>query len=270
MNGLSYKSRIFIRLVPGCLIVLFLSACTFGVPMGGQKADKTGSGSLKKSKYGNPSSYIVMGKRYYVMDSAEGFTQKGVASWYGPNFHGKRTSSGETYDMHAMTAAHKTLPIPVYVKVKNVTNGKTAIVLVNDRGPFAHDRIIDLSFAAAKKLDVVGPGTAKVEIVALNSSRKVSRSTVKATPLKTSAQEQANMYIQLGSFSSEDNARKLSRELTVKKETAVVIKPVKTGKGNFFRVQIGPLLDLSEANSIQNRLKRKGYKNARIVIEDGP
>ncbi len=268
MNWLYNIKFHLIRLVTGCFILLFLSACTLGVPIGGQKTDKTKSGSLKKSKYGNPSSYIVMGKRYYVMDSAKGFTQKGVASWYGPKFHGKRTSSGETYNMHAMTAAHKTLPIPVYVKVKNVTNGKTAIVLVNDRGPFAHDRIIDLSYAAAKKLGVVGPGTAKVEIVALDSSKKVSRSAVKAIPLKTSTQEQANMYVQLGSFSSEGNALRLSKELKVKKETAVVIKPVKTGQGDFFRVQIGPLLDLSEANSIQNRLKRKGYKNARIVIED--
>jgi len=268
MNWLSYKNSTSIRLVSGCFIVLFLSACTFGVPFGGQKADKSGSGSLTKSKYGNPSSYIVMGKRYYVMDSAKGFTQKGVASWYGPNFHGKRTSSGEIYNMHAMTAAHKTLPIPVYVKVKNVTNGKTAIVLVNDRGPFAHGRVIDLSYAAAKKLGVVGPGTAKVEIFALDSSKKVSRAAVSATPLKTTVQQQSNMYIQLGSFSSEDNALRLFRELKVKKETAVVIKSATTGQGDFFRVQVGPLLDLGEASSIQNRLKRKGYKNARIVIND--
>lgn len=253
------------RLLFGCLILLVLSACTFGVPIGGHKAD---SEPLKKSKYGNPSSYIVMGKRYYVMDSAKGFKQRGVASWYGPNFHGKRTSSGDIYNMHAMTAAHKTLPIPVYVKVKNLSNGKTAVVLVNDRGPFAHNRIIDLSFAAAKKLGVVGPGTANVEIVALNSSGNISRAPTRAIPFKPENKQPANMFIQLGSFGSKDNALKLSNELKTKKETAIVIKQVKTGKSAFFRVQIGPLLDLSEANSIQKRLNRKGYKNARIVIED--
>ncbi len=268
MNWVHYYKTSLLRLTSGALVLLFLSACTFGVPMGGQKSGKDESSPLKKSKYGNPSSYIVMGNRYYVMDSSKGFTQKGVASWYGPNFHGKRTSSGETYNMHAMTAAHKTLPIPVYVKVKNLTNGKTAVVLVNDRGPFAHDRIIDLSYAAAKKLGVVGPGTAKVEIVALDSAKNVSRAPVRVIPLKTAVQDPANMFVQLGSFSSEENAVKLSNELKMKKESAVLIKLVKTGGGAFFRVQIGPLLDLDEASSIQKRLKRKGYKNARIVIED--
>jgi len=247
-----------------CLILLVLSACTFGVPVGGQKAD---SKPLKKSKYGNPSSYIVLGKRYYVMESANGFKQRGIASWYGPDFHGKRTSSGETYNMHAMTTAHKTLPIPVYVRVKNLANGKSIVVLVNDRGPFAHDRIIDLSYAAAKKLEVVGPGTAKVEIVALDASKNVTKSSPRAIPLRDE-KHQSKMFIQLGAFSSKDNALKLSTELKTSREKAIVIKQAKTAKGDLFRVQIGPLLDLAEANSIQKRLKKKGYQNARIVIED--
>ncbi len=259
---------VHIRLLIGSILFLFLSACTFGVPVGGQKADSAGAVPLKKSKYGNPSSYIVMGKRYYVMDSAAGFTQRGLASWYGSKFHGKRTSSGEIYNMHAMTAAHKTLPIPVYVKVKNLSNGKTAVVLVNDRGPFVDDRIIDLSFAAATKLGVVGPGTAKVEIVTLNASGKSTRTTTRAIPLKSDQQRSARLFIQMGSFSSKDNALKLSNELKSKKESAIIINQVKTAQGIFFRVQVGPLLDLSEANSIQKRLKRKGYKNTRIIIED--
>ena len=259
------------RLLTGSiLLLLLLSACTFGVPMGGQQgySQKVEPGSLKKSKYGNPSSYIVMGKRYYVMGSAQGFKQRGIASWYGSKFHGKRTSSGEVYNMHAMTAAHKTLPIPVYVKVKNLDNGKTTTVLVNDRGPFVDGRIIDLSFAAAKKLGVDGPGTARVEIVTLGSSKKVSKAPVRAIPLNTVQHQPGNMFIQLGSFSSKNNALKLTNELKAKKEKALVIKQVKIGKDAFFRVQIGPLLDLSEADSIQKRLNRKGYKRARIVIED--
>lgn len=258
------------KLFVGSFLLLALSACTFGVPVGGKNgySQKVDPGSLQKSKYGNPSSYIVMGKRYYVMDSARGFKQKGIASWYGTKFHGRRTSSGEIYNMHAMTAAHKTLPIPVYVKVKNLDNGKTATVLVNDRGPFVDGRIIDLSFAAAKKLGVDGPGTARVEIVALNAARKVSKAPVRVIPLKKAENQAGSMFIQLGSFSSKKNAIKLTNELKAKKESAVVIKQVKVGKDAFFRVQIGPLLDLSEADSIQRRLNRKGYRRARIVIED--
>ena len=256
------------RILFACLLSLALSACTFGVPIGGSKVDSSGTSPLKKSKYGNPSSYIVRGKRYYVMNSSQGFKQRGLASWYGSKFHGRRTSSGETYDMHAMTAAHKTLPIPVYVRVKNLTNGKTAVVLVNDRGPFVDDRIIDLSFAAAKKLGVVGPGTAKVEIVALDSSKKVSKAPARAIPLKAVSHQAGNMFIQLGSFNSKDNALKLFNELKAKKESAIIIKQVKVSKGSFYRVQIGPLMDLGEAKSIQKRLNRKGYKRARIVIED--
>ena len=153
------------RVIIASCVILILSACSFGVPIGGHQQDSWHS--TAKSKYGNPSSYVVMGQRYYVMDSARGFTQRGIASWYGEPFHGRRTSSGETYNMHAMTAAHKTLPLPVHVRVRNLSNGKSIVVKVNDRGPFLHNRIIDLSYAAAKKLDMVGAGTAEVEIVAL-------------------------------------------------------------------------------------------------------
>jgi rare lipoprotein A (peptidoglycan hydrolase) len=116
------------------------------------------------SKYGNPASYEVLGQRYEVMKDNRGYRETGIASWYGPGFHGKRASAGEEYDMYAMTAAHKTLRIPCYVEVTNLQNGKRAVVRVNDRGPFHDNRIIDLSFAAAQKLGVVGTGTALVEV----------------------------------------------------------------------------------------------------------
>jgi rare lipoprotein A len=246
-------------------VLLSVVGCNFGVPLG-QRASEP-AGSMEKSKYGNPKSYVVLGKRYYVMDSAAGFRQRGVASWYGPDFHGKSTSSGESYNMHAMTAAHKTLPIPVMVRVKNLDNGKTAVVKVNDRGPFAHGRIIDLSFAAAKKLGVVGPGTANVEITALDASGQASSApAVRATPLAQSDADDSELFIQLGSFGDKANARKLRDELAAKNEKPIVIRTVETDKGAFFRVQLGPLLDVAEATSIQLRLKRKGYNNARIVI----
>ena len=116
------------------------------------------------SKLGNPPSYAVLGKRYHVMKQREGFTERGIASWYGKKFHGRKTSNGEIYNMYAMTAAHKTLPLPAYVNVRNLQNGREIVVRVNDRGPFHAGRIIDLSYAAAKKLDIIRKGTGRVEI----------------------------------------------------------------------------------------------------------
>lgn len=120
-----------------------------------------------KSRGGNMPSYKVRGKTYYVMPSADGFTQTGIASWYGNKFHGHLTSNGEIYDMYAMSAAHKNLPIPTYAKVTNLANNKSVIVRVNDRGPFHESRVIDLSFSAAYKLDMLKTGTAKVKIEAI-------------------------------------------------------------------------------------------------------
>ena len=120
------------------------------------------------SKYGNPPSYVVFGKRYHTLKTANGFNERGIASWYGKKFHGRKTSSGEVYDMYKMTAAHKHLPLPTFVKVKNLENGKIITVRVNDRGPFHDNRIIDLSYAAATKLGILGKGTAAVEIWAVD------------------------------------------------------------------------------------------------------
>ncbi|MFZ9708522.1 MAG: septal ring lytic transglycosylase RlpA family protein [Steroidobacteraceae bacterium] len=132
-----------------------------------------------RGKYGNPESYVVFGKRYRVMKSGRGHVERGVASWYGPGFHSERTSSGEPYDMYAMTAAHKTLPIPSYVRVTHLENGRSIVVRVNDRGPFVGDRIIDLSYTAARKLDMVGSGTAPVEIRVLEPGERTNSSSVR-------------------------------------------------------------------------------------------
>src|SRR5262249_50632770 len=117
-----------------------------------------------RSKRGNPPFYTVLGKRYTVLDNAEGFVERGVASWYGPTFHGVSTSIGEQYDMYAMSAAHKTLPLPAYARVTNLRNGKSCVVRINDRGPFVANRIIDLSYTAAAKLDMLKEGTTLVEV----------------------------------------------------------------------------------------------------------
>jgi rare lipoprotein A len=121
-----------------------------------------------RSRYGNPPSYVVFGQRYHVLASSQGHVERGTASWYGPGFHSARTSSGEPYDMYAMTAAHKTLPIPAYARVTNLRNGRSVVVRINDRGPFVGDRIIDLSYTAAWKLDMLRTGTAPVEVRVLS------------------------------------------------------------------------------------------------------
>jgi rare lipoprotein A len=185
--------------------------------------------------------------------------------------------------MNAMTAAHKTLPLPTMVKVTNLENGKTAVLKVNDRGPFVHNRIIDLSRAAAQKLGVIGPGTAEVEVVALTNNNRVTlasapaatgnnqqvvheRPLVRAIPLKTATTREADLYIQIASFSTELNAISLRNQLKAKDETAIVISPTETDAGTYYRVQVGPLLDVSEADSVQKRLMQKGYSNTRIVV----
>ena len=123
-----------------------------------------------RARYGNPPFYDVFGKRYYVLSSSVGYWERGVASWYGPGFHKERTSTGEPYDMYGMTAAHKTLPLPAYVRVTNLQNGRSIVVRVNDRGPFVGNRIIDLSYTAAAKLDMLRNGTAMVEVRAIDPS----------------------------------------------------------------------------------------------------
>src|SRR6185295_17663113 len=120
-----------------------------------------------RSRYGNPKAYEVFGERYFVLGSAAGYKEQGRASWYGTKFHGQRTSSGETYDMYQMTAAHKTLPLPTYVRVTRLSNGRSVVVKVNDRGPFHQGRIIDLSYAAATRLDLLKDGSAEVEVEAV-------------------------------------------------------------------------------------------------------
>ena len=259
------------RLVLGVLLlaVFTLNACTFGVPIRDRGQGQTSTTpKTTKSKLGNPSSYVVFGKRYYVLDSSDGFVQRGIASWYGTKFHGRSTSSGEVYNMHAMTAAHKTLPIPVYVHVKNLDNGRSMVVRVNDRGPFVSGRIIDLSYAAAKKLGVDGPGTANVEISTLGPGQARPTSVVRAVPLSKDLQPDIPLFIQMGSFSSHVNASNLVRNLLDANESTAQISRLQTDSGLFYRVRVGPLYDIDEANAIVRRLKSKGFQTARIVVQD--
>jgi rare lipoprotein A len=261
------------RLLLGIVLAAMLSACTFGVPIGSHSGTRAPtSDGLPDAGGGGRDSYVVFGRRYFIMDSASGFVEKGIASWYGRKFHGRATASGEIYDMHAMTAAHKSLPLPTWVRVRNLDNGKSIVVKVNDRGPFVDDRIIDLSYEAAKRLDMIGPGTARVEVVALESPRVqavAKQPSVRAVPLQTIESDREEIYIQMGSFSHEKNAINLRSELHENDEKPIVITRVDTVRGAFYRVLLGPLQGVDEAVSVQKRLKRKGYDLTRILfVED--
>lgn len=258
-----------IRSLLPLLIASLLGGCTFGVPIGDRgKQSSAGVPETTPSKRGNPSSYVVFGKRYYVMNSSDGFVQRGVASWYGTKFHGRSTSSGETYNMYEMTAAHKTLPIPVYVHVKNLDNGRSTVVRVNDRGPFIDGRIIDLSYAAAKKLGVDGPGTANVEISVLSKGQIEPDRKARTIPLRANLTEELPLFIQMGSFSNHLNASNLVQTLIAANESSASITQLQTDAGPLYRVRVGPMADVDEANAILARLRGKGFETAHIVVQD--
>ena len=219
-----------------------------------------------KSKYGNPAHYEVFGKRYYTLNSSKGYHEKGIASWYGKKFHGRRTSSGETYDMYAMTAAHKTLPLPTYVEVTNLANGRKIIVKVNDRGPFHDNRLIDLSYTAAKKLGIVSKGTGSVEVrVVTTNDNTYAKS---STPLqKTSNADYTGLYLQVGAFSTPTLAEQLKAQLQQKIGDTVLIVPLKKPEGSLYRVRVGPLANVEYGDGLAQRLVDLGFYDAHIVVE---
>lgn len=207
------------------------------------------------SKYGNPESYVVRGQRYYTLKTSRGFRQQGIASWYGKKFHGRRTSSGETYDMYQLTAAHKQLPLPTSVEVKNLDNGRTVRVRVNDRGPFHENRVIDLSYAAALKLGMVENGTAFVEIRALGAGARPATTTADAPAGTPPA---SDVYIQVGAFQDRNNARRLHERLSRVAPGKVQVREIMTAGGRLYRVQIGPIVSVPFADSLVSTLQGLG------------
>ena len=221
-----------------------------------------------RSRYGNPEFYDVLGKRYYVLGSSRGYVEKGIASWYGTKFHGKRTSSGETYDMNAMTAAHKTLPLPTYVEVTSLETRKTVVVKVNDRGPFHENRIIDLSYVAAIKLGIAARGTGLVEVRAIDPAHYAGSN--KQAPVESmtkSAYDPLRFFIQVGAFSELIRAENLRDRLDVLGSRLVNIsKAVITGK-TLYRVRIGPLDSIEYADQIVTQLGGIGIDEHQIIID---
>jgi rare lipoprotein A len=222
-----------------------------------------------KSRYGNPSSYVVLGKRYTVLKSAHCYHAKGIASWYGTMFHERLTSSREPYDMYKMTAANKVLPLPTYVRVHNLENNRTIIVKVNDRGPFHDNRIIDLSFAAAKKIGMLAKGTALVEVEAIDPQHPNASCNATATETTSDRPQKAHkpqLYLQLGAFGTKASATHLANRLSKFSQHAIYVYESKQHDKTLYKVQIGPLKDVSEVDTLTAKFKKLGFGVAYAAI----
>jgi rare lipoprotein A len=206
------------------------------------------------ARYGNHSPYEVFGKQYYVLPSSNGYHERGVASWYGSKFHGRRTSSGEPYDMHLATAAHKSLPLPTYAEVTNLDNGKKVVVKINDRGPFKDDRLIDMSYGAALRLGMTGTGTARVDVRVIDVSADAPAASYSAD---TGAQgtDPKGTWLQAGAYGKREGAEQLAGQLERASLNPVSIHDI----GDLFRVWLGPYSNAVEVESVISRAIELGF-----------
>ena len=213
---------------------------------------------------GNTSPYRVNGKTYRVLSSSKGYREQGLASWYGSKFHGRRTANGEVFNAYAASAAHRSLPIPTYVRVTNLDNGRSMTVRVNDRGPFHPDRIIDLSYAGAVRLGFDQQGTARVEVVALDvgdgpdlrSRGDAGTGLLGNTPYR---------YIQVGAFSEKARAEELSKRLRGEVQAPVAVSEILLGDEAYYRVRVGPVDQRDRLLDLHRQLKKMGYREVRLM-----
>jgi rare lipoprotein A len=280
----------------GLLLAVLIQACSTLDWNGDPAPQQASTSSPQRSSRGNPPSYEVFGERYYVLPTSLGYKERGVASWYGKKFHGKPTSSGEIYDMHEMTAAHKSLPLPTTVRVTNLRNGKSIVVKVNDRGPFIDNRIIDLSYVAAKKLDMVANGTALVEVEAMTIEPMVAPVLVVSTepeaespadadssttvsPIAVAAAETlpdepaADMYLQIGAFGEHVNARQLRDQVRTSGVSNIVIRHDSSSQPAIYRVRLGPINAVDEYDALVQKMAAMQIIDVHLVIEppsEGP
>lgn len=217
----------------------------------------------QRSLYGNKSPYSVRGRSYRVLPSARGYDERGIASFYGNKFHGYKTSSLETYDMYAFSAASTTLPLPSYARVTNLESGKSVIVRVNDRGPFHEGRIIDLSFAAAVKIGVWPKGTGLVEVVGIDPAHPASE--LARTPVVTATAP--GIFLQVGAFSDAGNAQRLAQQLREGNLGAVQLSDVLVNGQTVHRVRVGPLSTVDRADQISRRIEQMGLPKPRVAVE---
>ena len=236
--------------VNGFIIVLLL--CALLASCSGH--EKYVSRSDSQAPGGVQKPYTVKGERYEPLSSHEGFVQTGIASWYGSDFHGKKTSNGDTYDMYAMTAAHKTLPFGVYVKVSNRNNGRDTVVRINDRGPFVAGRIIDLSYSAAKDIGVVFSGTALVKIEALGYLDETVKG--KTTYRPPVSYDRGSFGIQVGAFGNRENAQRMADSIKQRYGASSIRESIVNGT-RYYRVRAGNYTSLKEA---EQALERSGDK----------
>ncbi|MBN1472618.1 MAG: septal ring lytic transglycosylase RlpA family protein [Syntrophaceae bacterium] len=240
------KSTCVILMLLWILILFFLSSCSSRPPY---------------VKPGYPKPYKVLGEWYQPVPDAKDFHERGIASWYGEDFHGKKTSNGEIYDMYDMTAAHKTLPLGTHVRVINLDNDRETQVRINDRGPFVQGRIIDLSYEAAKRIGVVGPGTAKVEIIALG--KELEPGSGRIVPVDYYS---GNFTFQVGAFIDKRNAERLLAKLD-KKYQNVHMMIYERGDEVFYRVRVGKCQTLDSAAKFSDVLKKDGFADVFTVAE---
>jgi rare lipoprotein A len=259
-----------------------------------------------RSIYGNPRFYDVFGKRYFVLSSSADYVERGVASWYGPGFHKVRTSTGEPYDMYGMSAAHKTLPLPCYVRVTNLQNGRSIVVRVNDRGPFVGNRIIDLSYTAAAKLDMLRNGTAMVEVRTVGPASapgvvpppppaappvvtppvvtaQVQGATATPTPgaappagpsgapviapAPVTSAPVAALFVQAGAFADPANAQRLAQRLREGGYGKVFVRDDVIAGRRMYRVRIGPVPDVPDFDRIVAALEQVGVRDAHLALD---
>ncbi len=210
--------------------------------------------------------YSINNIRYYPIFSVKNFQQRGIASWYGPGFHGKMTSNGERYDMYAMTAAHKTLPMNTLLRVKNLDNGREVIVRVNDRGPFIQKRILDLSYAAAQNLGILQPGTARVEINAINAANTSEKGQAEKRTAFTTSKQKKEYYVQIGAFSQYDNALRLQQYFSAAGHKTIIQSSANKKKGkplHLVQVYVGNMYQ--QAQKAEQALIKKGYNGAFLL-----
>jgi rare lipoprotein A len=217
---------------------------------------------------GNKNPYTVLGKTYHLIEDERSYKERGKASWYGKKFHGRRTSNGEIYDMYAMTAAHKTLPIPSYVRVTNVTNGRSAVVRVNDRGPFHADRIIDLSYAAAQRLGILtaGTGLVDVEIILSGDAAPTAGTKQALNQVAPGSELPPNTYLQIGAFSSEASARQFAADVGRRLNYPVILSRTQTGNV-VYRVRVGPLANARHMQDARDQVQLLNIPQPHVVYE---
>ncbi len=253
-----------------CLAALLVAATLAACGTTDSKRDRAPGGTRV---------YEVFGKHYTILDNSAGYQERGVASWYGRDFHGKRTANGETYDMYQMTAAHKTLPLPTFVRVRNLRNNQTIVVRVNDRGPFVHNRIIDLSYAAALKLDMIRSGTSLVEVTAISSdappgdhpTRQAGESPPPDAPAPAPRSEPTlagnQIFVQVGAFGDRANAERRLMLLASAGIAGGFIHGDLSATPILYRVRIGPVAGVIQYDELVEELENVGIGDPYLISE---